>query len=124
MSKQSVRANFRKEVFTRDGFKCRCCGKSGYDRQNDYSFHQAIIGNKKKLVPLDAHHILRREWMENGGYVKNNGISVCDNCHLKAEKFWDGSYKCEDGFYPYQLFKLVNSSAKKAVEDSIKLGER
>jgi hypothetical protein len=65
--------------------------------------------------------------MPNGGYVKENGISVCDDCHLKAEAFWENDWvhhssgHVEDGFYPFQLFQRINSGAKKALEASYKL---
>ena len=65
LKKQKERSAFRKAVFSRDNNRCRGCGASG--------------------VPLDAHHITDRSLMPNGGYVKENGISLCESCHLKAE---------------------------------------
>lgn len=58
--------------------------------------------------------------MPNGGYVKENGISVCDECHLKAEEFWSTGEAVE-GFSPDDLYKLINSSFDEAVKSSTKL---
>jgi hypothetical protein len=102
MSKKSIRAYFRKEVFKRDNFCCRCCGIPGYDRQCD---------PQPNRVALDAHHITDRHNIENGGYVKENGISVCDDCHIKAEN-------CSDGFSPAELYMMIGSSEEKAREAS------
>lgn len=109
--KKLLRAQFRKDVFDRDRHKCRCCGKSGYDRQDE-----PVVGK----VPLDAHHITNRDEMPNGGYVKENGISVCDDCHLKAEAFWSTGEAIE-GFSPDDLYKIINSSFDEAVKSSIEL---
>lgn len=70
-TKQQTRDKFRKDVLERDGYKCVMCGISD--------------------VKLDAHHITNRKQMPNGGYVKENGITLCDlnmgGCHWKAEQF-------------------------------------
>ena len=58
--------------------------------------------------------------MPNGGYVKENGISVCDDCHLKAEAFWSTGEAIE-GFSPDDLYKIINSSFDEAVKSSIEL---
>lgn len=109
--KKLLRSQFRKNVFDRDKYKCRCCGKIGYDRQ------ETPIENK---VPLDAHHITNREKMPNGGYVKQNGISVCDDCHIKAESFWSTGESVE-GFSPEDLYNLIGSSLEIAIAASKKI---
>jgi 5-methylcytosine-specific restriction endonuclease McrA len=103
--KKLLRAQFRGSVFARDKYKCRCCGKLGYDRQSE-----PVIN----LIPLDAHHITDRSQIPNGGYVKENGISVCDDCHLKAEAFWSTGEAIE-GFAPEDLYKLIGSSLEEAI---------
>ena len=61
---------FRAAVFGRDGFTCRGCGfASTPERAED---------------ALDAHHITDRNEMPNGGYVAENGITLCEVCHAKA----------------------------------------
>jgi hypothetical protein len=49
--------------------------------------------------------------MPNGGYVKENGITLCkigENCHLKAENV-------EPGFEPELLYRLIGSSKELAL---------
>lgn len=67
---------------------------------------------------LDAHHITNRNLMPNGGYVKENGASLCKiekNCHLKAEN-------CEPGYEAEALYEKIGSSHAEAVKASEKLG--
>ena len=103
--KKDVRVKFREDVFTRDGNKCKVCGATD--------------------VKLDAHHITDRSLMPNGGYVKENGITLCDQlngCHMKAEEYHltEGN-RCQKKYEPEQLYKLINSSYEKAVYQSEKL---
>ena len=35
----------------------------------------------------DSHHITDRKEIINGGYVLENGISLCSACHWKAEQY-------------------------------------
>ena len=58
--------------------------------------------------------------MPNGGYVKENGISVCDDCHLKAEEFHSTGTAVE-GFSPDDLYKKIGSSHEQAVAAAEKL---
>lgn len=83
------------------------------DRQggdNHKRFHK-----EENPVELDAHHITPREEMPNGGYVPENGISVCPRCHIKAE---DQLLN----FRPEDLYKEIGSSKHKAIETSRRLG--
>ena len=95
--KQEFRAAFRKAVFTRDRFRCRGCGfQSSFAKANE---------------ELDAHHIINRNDIPHGGYVKENGISLCktgENCHLKAEQI-------QPGFEEARLFVLIGSSRAEAI---------
>lgn len=99
--KKKIRENFRNEVFERDGYKCRVCG----------------IAN----VNLDSHHITDKNDMSNGGYVKENGITLCDQqngCHVKAEQYHLGN-KVENGYMPEDLYKLIKSSYELAYKKSL-----
>ncbi len=98
-AKQLVRQAFREATFKRDGFKCRKCGKVG---------------------ELDAHHITNRNEMPNGGYVPENGISLCSECHLKAENYLINVAR-EVGFHPDELYRLIHSSHAQAVKAALKL---
>jgi 5-methylcytosine-specific restriction endonuclease McrA len=111
--KQQIREKFRKDVFERDSYKCVICSRSD--------------------VKLDAHHITNRKRMPNCGYVKENGITLCDcydGCHFKAEQFncgyteWyviktKGSYLIE--FTAENLYKKINSSYELAYKKSERL---
>lgn len=104
--KKIIRKLFRDACFKRDGFRCAVCGmKSSKDKAEQ---------------ELDAHHITDRKLMPNGGYVKENGISLCPTCHEKAEVFHSTGTAVE-GFAPEDLYKKINSTYEKAVEASEKL---
>jgi len=98
MDKYQKRNLFREGVFERDGRKCRMCGIKG---------------------ELDAHHITDRHEMPNGGFVLSNGISLCSDCHWKAEQFHmtDGKHYV-DGFHPNDLYEKIGSSYEEALKDS------
>jgi 5-methylcytosine-specific restriction endonuclease McrA len=97
--KKKNRENFRNVVFERDKHKCVTCGVSN--------------------VPLDAHHIMDRNEMPNGGYVKENGISLCYSCHLKAEKYHiSNKTEFEPGYHPADLYRMIKSDYEKAVKAS------
>ena len=105
MSKKDIRENFKREVFNRDKNTCKICNK------------------KKEESYLDAHHITDRNEVINGGYVKENGITVCKSeCHLKVEKFHiTGGEQWENNLHPNDLYKLINSSKELAIMKSEKL---
>lgn len=91
--KKQVRADFRKAVFDRDGHQCVFC-----DRTDN----------------LDAHHITDRNEMPNGGYVLENGITLCPEHHLLAEEFHlSGGQTWSPGFHPNDLYEMIGSSFKK-----------
>jgi len=63
-SKLLTRDEFREGVFSRDGHRCVVCGASA----------------------VDAHHLIERKlWGNSGGYFLDNGVSVCEEHHLKDE---------------------------------------
>lgn len=105
-AKKAIRKYFRDACYKRDGFRCATCGmKSSLDKAEQ---------------ELDAHHITDRNEMPNGGYVKENGISLCAECHEKAEVYHSTGTAVE-GFAPDDLYKKINSSYEKAVKASEKL---
>lgn len=120
MNKKEIRANFRRTVFSRDGYKCLCCGKKGKDRQGGdewMKYHPKSSINE--LVDLDSHHIVERSLIEHGGYVSQNGISVCDACHLNCEAYWMTGEPVP-GYSIEELFKLIGSSEELARSASAK----
>lgn len=95
--KKLIRENFRNSVFARDGYRCIICGE-----QSD---------------KLDAHHITNRNEMPNGGYVKENGASLCPKHHIEAEEFLQGN----EGIPADELYRRIGSSRDIAYQKSLKL---
>lgn len=58
-----TRDEFKNKVFKRDKHKCVNC------------FDKAV----------DAHHLIERKLFNDGGYYLDNGVSLCEKCHLLAE---------------------------------------
>ena len=58
-----TRDEFRESVFKRDEYKCVVC----------------------KNPATEVHHLLDRKLFNDGGYYKNNGVSLDNSCHIKAE---------------------------------------
>lgn len=98
--KKLIRQKFRDAVFKRDNYQCVTC--------------------KVKNIELDAHHITDRNELPNGGYVPENGISLCPNCHVLAEVFHNTS-TAAPGYEPENLYILIGSSYDKALRASEKL---
>lgn len=99
--KKLIRAKFREVVFERDRHKCVFC-----DRTDD----------------LDAHHIVDRSKMPDGGYVKENGITLCGLHHSQAEIYHQsGGADWFEGKHPDDLYKLIGSTYEKAVKASERL---
>lgn len=99
--KKKIREKFRSDVFARDGNKCKMCGVSNQ-------------GNH------DAHHITDRSLMPGGGYVKENGITLCPPCHEKAEIF-HSTGKIVSGWSPTDLYNKIGSNYGLAMEKSRRL---
>ena len=108
--KKQVRRAFRATVLGRDRYRCVTCGTPGKDRQGGdghKSFHPDIP--EDRLMPLDAHHITDRTRMPNGGYVPENGITLCDDgCHRLAEVFHRTGTP-HQGFSPAGLYARIGS---------------
>lgn len=101
MTKKEIRSNFRDSVFKRDKYKCCFCSETNN---------------------LDAHHITDINLMSNGGYVKENGISLCEKHHLDAEHFHiTNGLEWKDNFHPDDLYKKINSSYSLALKKSNEL---
>lgn len=104
--KQKIRETFRAKVLKRASCCCQgpaCLGDS------------AISPDE-----LDAHHITDRSLMPKGGYVPENGISLCSSCHLKAEQYHVTGI-AHEGYEPETLYMIIGSSYERAVEASERL---
>jgi hypothetical protein len=120
--KKEMRRKFREDVFKRDGYRCVVCG---FESSPERAEHE-----------LDAHHITPREQLPHGGYVKENGVSLCDpsktgrplahGCHYRAEQVllriaqgWDPPKNEHDYEYsPVALYEAIDSSHEGAVRAS------
>ena len=99
-TKKKIRENFRSSVFERDQHMCVMCKVLDVE----------LAGGGKAL---DAHHIVDRNEMPNGGYVKENGISLCPTCHELAEVYHSTGTSHPD-FSPDDLFGKIGSNLEKA----------
>lgn len=108
LRKKQIRQQFRDAVFARDNYTCRGCGFAS-SRENAER-------------ELDAHHITDRHEMPNGGYVAENGISLCAECHKNAEAFHRGE-EIPPGFTPAELYERIDSNEDDARAASEKLAE-
>lgn len=106
-TKKFIRNAFREIVFERDRHECVKCGYNG-EQERSPEWRARYRTNV-----LSAHHITDRSLMPDGGYVLENGITLCDECHLKAEMFHStgASYP---GFSPEDLYKAIGSSRELA----------
>lgn len=115
-TKKQVRSAFRSIVMERDGYRCAMCGVAGRDRQGGNGHvrhHPNIVENELQL--LDAHHITDRNQMPYGGYVKENGITLCDErCHRLAEVFHQ-TVTPHPGYSPDELYARIGSTFEEAV---------
>lgn len=114
--KREVRRRFREAVFKRDRNTCVVCGLVSADG-----------------TEIDAHHVWPREKMPNGGYVRENGVTLCDHaktgtsatgCHARAERILaahlelgedlptEGDPDHEVG--PHALYQKIKSSRAQA----------
>jgi len=87
--KQAVREAFRNACLARDKYKCKTCGGEA----------------------TEVHHIVDRRFLpEELKYVPENGISLCNECHQKAEKFHQTETKSwVEGYHPNDLYDLIHS---------------
>lgn len=92
-TKKQVRERFRTAVFRRDRNRCRVCGRQD--------------------APLDAHHVQNRNLMPNGGYVAENGISLCPECHELAELSLQGG-EAPEKYHQDALYQIIGSSLEQA----------
>lgn len=109
MGKRDVRTAFREAVFARDRHRCVVCGKQWTPADADPA-----------LKRVNAHHILDRHEFPNGGYVAENGVTVCDggpgSCHMRCEAFHSsGGRSVEPELHPEALYRKIGSSLEQAI---------
>jgi len=69
-----TRQDFRQECISRDGGICvvPSCGNGGFDADPESEG--------------DVHHIIERKLWDDGGYIPENGVTVCNYHHRLAER--------------------------------------
>lgn len=110
LSKKRIRHEFRCAVMERDGYRCVLCQRFGKDRQGGNGHERYHYGNVT-LAELDSHHITPREEAPNGGYVKSNGITLCDACHQRVEQTDNATIR-------ESLYRAIGSTKSQAMADS------
>lgn len=102
--KQLLRQQFRDSVFSRDSHQCAFC---------------------EETENLDAHHITDRSEMPNGGYVPENGISLCPKHHMMAELYHQtNGDQWHPGMHPGDLYDWIGSSYDDAWDASERLSNK
>lgn len=97
-AKKRARAVFNEVCIKRDE-RCRLCP----------------LINKTPVQDLEVHHITNRNDMPKGGYVKENGITLCKRHHLEVETSTNYFYSAN------YLYELIGSSYEKALDASKRL---
>ncbi len=118
--KKQIRAAFRISVFRRDRYCCVMCGKPGQDRQDSEAHKSFHNTPEDDLAILDSHHISDRNTLPSGGYVKENGASLCEECHELAEYFHQLG-EAYPGYAPEDLYAKIGSCYEMALQASLKL---
>lgn len=99
LDKKAIRSRFRSSVFKRDKYTCQVCGKRWSEQDVDPT-----------LQRINAHHITDRSHFPYGGYVKENGITVCETpCHLQVEQYHITGTSIQ-GLSPEDLYQKIGSS--------------
>jgi hypothetical protein len=106
-NKKEIRKKFRDVCLKRDKYACVICGlKASSPEEAENIF--------------DVHHIVDRNELANGGYVLENGITLCHVDHLKAEHYHSTGVALP-GFSIEELYKKIGSSREKAFDSANKL---
>lgn len=108
-NKKEIRYKFLASCLQRDGMKCKTCNKKAFSME-------------EVLKIFDVHHITDRHNIINGGYVTENGITLCHDCHIKAEQFHSTGVSAP-GFSIDDLYKIIDSNLEKAQNASRKIKE-
>lgn len=85
--------HWRKSVYARDHYTCQCCSNKSY---------------KGNSVKLNAHHICNWKDYPQKRYDTENGITMCETCHLKFHSIYGKSNNTQE-----QLIDFLNCYGKK-----------
>lgn len=82
--------------------------------------HSCVICSSKE--DLEVHHITDRKEMPNDGYSEKNGITLCPECHKKAELFhYTNGEKWVEGMSPDDLYKKIGTTKEDAIMECERL---
>ncbi|MCU9811191.1 HNH endonuclease [Paraclostridium sp. AKS81] len=82
---------WRKEVFQRDDYTCKCCGNKS---------------SKGKAVTLNAHHLDGYNWCESRRFDVTNGVTLCKECHFSFHRIYGNGNNTEKQFIEFKLKHL------------------
>ena len=115
IGKKHIRDTFRNTCFQRDRRRCVVCGfVPNPEAWTTY--------DKGGPAPLNVHHITDRTLLPFGGYVQENGISLCFKCHEYAEIFHITGIS-HPGYSPEELYAKIGSCYELAYTKSLCLGD-
>mgnify|MGYP002511606325 CR=1 FL=1 len=81
----SERREWRKKVYERDNYICRCCGKQG--------------------GRLNAHHLNGYNWDKDNRYNVDNGVTLCEECHGKFHRIYGYGNNTSEQYQKYIKLK-------------------
>lgn len=71
LSKECI--DWRKAVYKKDNYTCQCCG---------------VKNSKGNHIILNAHHVYNWSDYESLRFDINNGITLCNECHINFHKIY------------------------------------
>jgi hypothetical protein len=82
VARRSLKENsdWIQEILKQDNYKCQIC-------------------NKEKSGHLNAHHLESYHWCKELRFDLNNGVTVCDACHMKFHNKFGRRYNTSEQFY-------------------------
>lgn len=90
---------FRRNVFIRDHFTCQCCGARNYKGRHG-------------SVQLEAHHLNNFKDYIDERYDPNNGVTLCQKCHIKFHSMYGKKHTVKEQYYEF-LTKVKEEIDKK-----------
>ncbi len=77
----AIYKEWRKDIFDRDKYTCQSCGRVGGDLHAHHKIPFSLLMNKYEIKTLED--ALKREVL----WDRNNGITLCMNCHRRTDTF-------------------------------------
>lgn len=90
-NKSPINARWVRAVKRRDNYTCQCCGIAG--------------------VTMVAHHLNGYNWDVENRYNVDNGITLCERCHIDFHRIYGNGDNTKEQFEEY-LNKIKNNKVK------------